>query len=1247
MAMSDFNLFGLSPRAFEQMVQALALEILGPGVRIYGDGPDAGREATFEGRVPYPTTIDSWSGYGVIQAKYKLKTEGTQRDADWALEQLESELKAYANSNSKRRAPDYYIFATNVVLTPVGSTGSKDRADWLFQKYSKRVPLKGYTLWDSDQISTYLRVHLRVREHYEIWTTPGDVLNEVIRQLNDVSPNFESSLVAFLQKELRSDQFVNLDQGGHHTEDKIPMANVFVDLPVSTQPYPPTPEEQEVAGRMPPGFLSELVDAANRCLKPGLPLAQKGRTVLVGGPGQGKSTLSQFGCQLYRVAILKDKLNQVTPETRMAVNQISSRCEADGIELPARRRFPFRIVLSEFAKRLAKSDPEEPLTMMQYLVGRLRQYADESFKEHHFKAWLRNQPILLVLDGLDEVPVSSNRAQVLAAAEDFLADLASSSADVCIWATTRPQGYSNEFSPDHYRHSYLVPLPKRRALHYAKRLVDVRFGADTTRGSGIVRNLEMAAENEQTARLLQSPLQVTIMTAIVARGGQPPKQRHALFKEYYDTILKREQERDNPAAAILRDHSRTILAVHQRVGFELHLTSELASGTQARMPLSAFRAIVEQILKNEEYEPHVIAKLAQWIVETSTNRLVLIIKPEDTDEVAFEIRSLQEFMAADFLVLGEADEVKRRLYHIAPKSHWRNVFLFAASYCFASGREALADLIAAVCRDLHLDQEEDTHLVFAGPELALQLIEDGGVSTPKYQRVLAKEAGQLVARSLERPLHNRVVKCDSPHLSKELLEFGGRRMSGGWNPHGDSALAWLSFVLAANGSPEWRCLVEPQWPYDRNFFWSTNLGAHMGEDRILDDSWIAARAGEAEFSPPDLALPLRVTLGEMPDIHYRITSVQEKRLRGTTNLQRGPASRIVRLLEDPSPISLGEAIQACGHRANRPNDGPWVLRAAFLEVDEGRDVDDVCQDALTGKFGNLAAWLRLESKWAAGLRVSDIQTTVPPGGRMEGLLKHGQFSLALCSGWEFSERHEAPLLRLLGRLSDGPSKSVVRAILSIGDVPEEVAAHATKWAEIIMSTPGKWSIERCLVVAEAVPSVAERRKFLEVIGSDTFRFRRSAPRMPHAPQVLSFLVSERTAASQRLMAELLLDRSYQELASWKPPAISEDVLPGVAPVLFLGYRGSRGLDQLAKDLAASIGSSPLPLREKLMGYAARVLPEDRFQEFVRLFVRALPSTEWMLKSEALETLTKMVQSQPSQLSSDGARSGFRLPPLPH
>lgn len=122
----DYNLTGLSTRSFEKLLQTLAVKVLGPGTVVFDDGPDGGREATFEGRMDYPSKAKPWAGYCVIQAKFRQRPEGTGKDGKWALDQLEKELKDFTDRKQRRRIPEYYIFATNVVLSSAQGKGAKD-----------------------------------------------------------------------------------------------------------------------------------------------------------------------------------------------------------------------------------------------------------------------------------------------------------------------------------------------------------------------------------------------------------------------------------------------------------------------------------------------------------------------------------------------------------------------------------------------------------------------------------------------------------------------------------------------------------------------------------------------------------------------------------------------------------------------------------------------------------------------------------------------------------------------------------------------------------------------------------------------------------------------------------------------------------------------------------------------------------------------------------------------------------------
>ena len=62
------------------MCQAVAAYVLGPGIEAFSSGPDGGREASFRGRVPYPSSADPWNGLGIVQAKFKERILGTSTD---------------------------------------------------------------------------------------------------------------------------------------------------------------------------------------------------------------------------------------------------------------------------------------------------------------------------------------------------------------------------------------------------------------------------------------------------------------------------------------------------------------------------------------------------------------------------------------------------------------------------------------------------------------------------------------------------------------------------------------------------------------------------------------------------------------------------------------------------------------------------------------------------------------------------------------------------------------------------------------------------------------------------------------------------------------------------------------------------------------------------------------------------------------------------------------------------------------
>ena len=117
--MADYNLAGLSPTSFEQLIQALASKVIGPGTVIFGAGPDGAREATFDGKMQYPSLAEPWDGYLAVQAKFLQRPQGTGKDGQWLLKQVDSELAKFTKRTRKLRKPEYYLVCTNVVSSSV------------------------------------------------------------------------------------------------------------------------------------------------------------------------------------------------------------------------------------------------------------------------------------------------------------------------------------------------------------------------------------------------------------------------------------------------------------------------------------------------------------------------------------------------------------------------------------------------------------------------------------------------------------------------------------------------------------------------------------------------------------------------------------------------------------------------------------------------------------------------------------------------------------------------------------------------------------------------------------------------------------------------------------------------------------------------------------------------------------------------------------------------------------------------
>ena len=986
-----YDLSRLSSDEFERLAQALATQHFGPGVVVFGDGPDGGREAAVEGKLRYAPRAEPWDGTCVVQAKFRQRPLGTEKDGPWAVKFLAEELDKFARRAGGRARPDYYVFVTNVVLSP-GIGGTKDQAIELLETAKSAWGLRDYDIWDYDKLCTWIDLDAEVRTRFG-WPTAGDVIERVIRTLDLSHPELERTLVNYLEKTLIADRFVRIEQAGHSAQQPVALTQVFVDLPIG--------REHSYTGEL---FLHRLLKRSADLDRP----AEAGgrsksrRMVLVGGPGQGKTTLGQFACQVFRAGLLAALAPEsLSPEGQDAIDAVRAACATAGLELGQNPRFPIRVALTDLASALAEE--EQPL--VSYLVGAISTRVGSPVSADLFRQWLTAAPWFLVLDGLDEVPASAGRDLVMRCIGDFWVDVAQLGADVLVLATTRPQGYSDDFSPERHEHVTLAELSTMHALDYGSRLADARHGSGSERAEIVKQRLARAADYRATEHLMRSPLQVAIMTALVDRYGQPPHERWSLFDTYYDVIYKREQERDTDAAAILREFRPDIDAIHQRVGLTLQVLTTNGGHSDPRLTAAQLERIIWARLESEGHSGEALARMTAQIRAAAEMRLVFLVGAE-SDRIGFEIRSLQEFMAAGALVDGLDKEVIDRLKAIAPLPAWRNVFLFAAGKCF-SQRQHLRAHLHALCSEL--DHNPDDPLLAttrAGACLALDLLKDRTTRRqPMYHRMIATAAlGVLDLPSsysifeladcydegvddlYRKALATAVVDSDAIRrtgarkclvaLNSAGVDWAGQMLHEHLPTDAADAIEMvralspammrtlderdLAACFAPLGPQELQLVTDDALRYPGSDVWAAPEGYHeellseaeLGIGAVHGFAFTIARVHEVPYA----CWPVG-TRGPAAGVHSPTTAVYRAAMRFAT----APSHTLLAdLLDELAQTSAPRAWQACAVQV------PWPMGALLEQADSVQRLASAAAEVRAGAHGDLDAWVAAEEQWSGG-----------------------------------------------------------------------------------------------------------------------------------------------------------------------------------------------------------------------------------------------------------------------------------------
>jgi hypothetical protein len=1055
----DYDIDSLGSRNFEHLTQSLAVKVIGPRVGVFGDGPDGGREAMWTGDAVSLGAAANWNGYGVLQAKFMTDTKGVGANLTWLKATLKEELAEWARPESRRTVkPDFILFATNVKLSSVPGSG-KDAIKTYVDEEIKRLnlPIRDFRVWNYHDLLTQLDDASGIRKRYAAFLTPGDLIAQLMEQHEDDNARFLQALSVYTAKAFLDESLLNLTQAGTTSDNRMTIADVFVDLPaviaeeaviqggagdsaVTASPGHDLPEAWILDA--PPsditGVASYLVSAFNDIAgnKPANGPSRH-RTVMVGGPGQGKSTITQWLAQVYRSEFLRGSPVAATGEIETLISRIDHRSGELQLPTPDARRWPFRVILTELADHLA-SFPASSL--LHYIAVKMSDKASIKVSAPSLSKWLGMYPWLLLIDGLDEVPNSSNREQVMVAITNFFLEVAAAGGDVATIATTRPQGYGEEFSPREFHHLNLCALTKPQALVYGEALVKFRSGAGTTAAEKVMERLRRASREDPTARLFDSPLQITILTVLLEKLGKAPGDRSRLFSAYYEVISQREQEKSGELSDLLQRYEADVDYLHREIGHRLQVRSSEVGETSAWISTAEFDRLITDRFESLGHEPDEVQFLRREFSQLVTDRLVFLARLT-SDRIGFELRSLQEFMAGEYIVHFPESQILPEIRAIARSPFWRNVTLFAVGSIFAH-REHLRAEVVLLCDELN-STDSSSEVVLLGSDLALDILRDGScASMPLYARRLAETAVKVMAG----PLNHRVTALLA--LKDADLSVILRREAESTQVSSKSAWMNRAVVLAALGNEATESLTNLANAVDADtarelivFAWNAgNLpiasafgprleNVHPSEILSATHLPVGMRSsgpyGREDDHSPDwfkylreldvrgsLGRTRRATQDEMLPTHLRATYTP---LGANSDAWRWLASQrsngagwataadLAEFAIYPSAETLAAALDALkldNKFEALPEAVPWVLRAcirAAQEVSEASsdkglayvaELSKLASLARDGQLGNAETWETAEARWGDEMNIDRValeKITPPEGRRLPGL----------------------------------------------------------------------------------------------------------------------------------------------------------------------------------------------------------------------------------------------------------------------
>lgn len=775
----------LGEKRFQQLCGALLAHVF-PDVVCYPVGQkDGGRDA-----------VRSDRGH-----RYVYQVKWTNKPLRDPVAWLDGAIREEA-ANIRRLAAEgaeAYILLTCVAGTAARNRGTMDRLDERLQVHSEDFGIPVSCWWQADIDARVDTAPKELKWAYSEMLAGHDLVRCLIESgaLEARDRELGTLLRKVVATQWQEDVKVRFRQVDM---DNYDLTDLYVDVAA-----------RHVQGRRNgpriPGDRTELGGAAAHLLK-----SRAALTVVRGAPGQGKSTLGQYLCQVHRAEFLAhpDYLGGRRPGLR-----------ADEPRLPLRAELRDYAVWMEGGDPFGDGDAEAPRRRR---PGPASVEAFLAYLMHHRSGGLPATvstvmdvlgrfAMLIVLDGLDEVPEKDTRARVVAEINEFTGRMAGTAVPQQVIVTTRPNASGlPEPSPETFDTIELTGLSPALRLEYLRKWADAHSiqGPDRRK---LQRIFDQRTAEPHIAQLADNPMQLTILLYLMHRRQEAvPERRTELYTAYMETLFDREQAKPS----LVRKYRKDLEEITAFLGWHLQATGE-TEAINGRLPTQAVRRAINDYLFTVGKDTSVVDALFDGV----TQRIwALASKTSGTYE--FDVQPVREYFAARYLyAYADASSPQSHksaiLQQLVRRPHWLNTCRFYAG--FANPNE-ISGLVEGLEEEFEVGHHpHQTRLA------AWTLLADGVFDArPRTQQ--------------------RAVRLFLDDLSVRLLsqELG----SGPWVTKfaDENAAAMLSSAMRDSVA------ANPAGPLNSE---RLRIAWQMGPDRAIFDAWWQPRMDQAIGTPSEQA----------------------------------------------------------------------------------------------------------------------------------------------------------------------------------------------------------------------------------------------------------------------------------------------------------------------------------------------------------------------------------------------------------